>query len=224
MAVDTKDLILDVAEAMIAERGIDAVSLREITTAANVNLAAVHYHFGSKEALVQQVFERRVKPVNAARLAMLDEAERRWAPGPPELEGILRAFIAPAIRMSSVTERGALFRRVCGRVFAEPSPSLQAGIDDFFTEIVARFGAAFGRALPGLEQVELCWRMHFMVGALAHTLMEHDRLQRFTGGLCTMDDPEALVERLVNFCAAGMRAGRAAASEAASGVLQEASV
>ena len=224
MAVDTKDLILDVAEAMIAERGIDAVSLREITTAANVNLAAVHYHFGSKEALVQKVFERRIRPVNAARLAMLDESERRAGESAPAVEDILRAFIAPAVRLGAESGRSGLFRRVCGRVFAEPSPSLQAGIDDFFTEVVERFGAAFVRALPGLEQVELCWRMHFMVGAMVHTLMEHERLQRFTRGLCTMDDPEALIERLVGFTAAGMRAEVARPREESREVPQEAAV
>ena len=213
MAADTKEHILDAAETLIAEQGIDAVSLRKITSDAQVNLAAVHYHFGSKEALVQKVFERRIRPVNAKRLEMLDAAEDA-ATGPNlELEPVLRAFIEPAIRLYAQDSKGPVFMRVCGRIFAEPSHHLQQTLDDFFSEIVTRFGQAFARALPELEKEELAWRMHFTVGTMIHTLMEHDRLKRFTGGLCTMDEPEALIERMVTYCAAGMRAPRPLAED-----------
>ena len=221
MAADTKEQILDAAEALIAEQGIDAVSLRAITSAAKVNLAAVHYHFGSKDALVRKVFERRIRPVNAERLAMLDEAEEAVPEGCVELESILRAFIEPAIRLYSQDAKGPMFMRVCGRIFAEPSPHLQRSIDDFFTEIVVRFGTAFKYALPELEPDELSWRMHFMVGSMVHTLMEHDRLKRFTQGMCNMDDPEGLIDRMVTFCAAGMRAPRARAAAIAEPALLE---
>ena len=222
MSADTKEHILDAAEALIAEQGIDAVSLRAITSAARVNLAAVHYHFGSKDALVQKVFERRIRPVNARRLELLDEAEKQAGEKGPELEAILRAFIEPAIRLYAQDAKGPMFMRVCGRIFAEPTQHLQQTIDDFFTEIVSRFGAAFGRALPGLAPEDLAWSMHFTVGTTIHTLMEHDRLKRFTQGLCTMDEPEALIDRMVAFCAAGMRAQGAPASEELESVMAEA--
>lgn len=221
MAADTKEQILDAAEGLIAEQGIDAVSLRAITSAAKVNLAAVHYHFGSKDALVQKVFERRIRPVNARRLQMLDQAEEAAHNAPVQLEAILRAFVEPAIRLYAQDSKGPLFMRVCGRIFAEPSPHLQQTLDDFFTEVVARFGAAFKSALPELEQDELAWRMHFMVGAMIHTLMAHDRLKRFTCGACTLDDPDALIDRMVTFCAAGMRAPRAHADETIEPALME---
>ncbi len=213
MPADTKEHILDAAETLIAEQGIDAVSLRAITSAAGVNLAAVHYHFGSKDALVHKVFERRIRPVNARRLELLEAAGQSAGEAGPTLEAILHAFFEPAIRLYAQDANGPMFMRVCGRVFAEPSQHLQESIDDFFTEIVARFGAAFRGALPELEDDEVAWRMHFTVGTMVHTLMEHDRLKRFTHGLCTMDDPEALVDRMVTFCAAGMRAPRARATE-----------
>ena len=220
MAVETKEQILDAAEALIAERGIDAVSLRAITSAAKVNLAAVHYHFGSKEALVQQVFERRIRPVNGRRLELLDQAEQAMG-GSVDIERILYAFIEPSIRLYAQDPKGPTFMRVCGRIFAEPAQHLQESLDDFFAEIVARFGAAFQRALPELETEELGWRMHFMVGAMIHTLTAHDRLKRFTSGVCTMDDPEALIDRMVTFCAAGMRAPRAIAEEMVEPALME---
>ena len=220
MAADTKEHILDAAEALIAEKGIDAVSLRAITSAAKVNLAAVHYHFGSKDALVHKVFERRIRPVNARRLELLKAAENAGS-GTLELEPVLRAFFEPSIRLYAQDPNGPMFMRVCGRIFAEPSENLQASIDDFFTEIVSRFGEAFARALPELDEEELAWRIHFTVGTMVHTLMDHSRLKRFTHGLCRMDDPEALIERMITFCAAGMRAPRARAEQAAEPALLE---
>lgn len=221
MAADTKEHILDAAEALIAEKGIDAVSLRAITSAAKVNLAAVHYHFGSKDALVHKVFERRIRPVNARRLELLDQAEAAAGGAPIPLEGVLRAFIGPAIRLYAQDCKGPMFMRVCGRIFAEPSQHLRETIDDFFSEIVARFGAAYRQALPELDEEELVWRIHFTIGAMIHTLMDHHRLKRFSKGLCTMDDPEALIERMIAFCAAGMRAPRARAEEPAEPELME---
>ena len=221
MAAETKEQILDAAEILIAEKGIDAVSLRAITSAAKVNLAAVHYHFGSKDALVRKVFERRIRPVNASRLAMLDAVEEAAHGAPAALESILRAFVEPAIRLYSQDPKGPMFMRVCGRIFAEPSPHLQQSLDDLFANVVERFGSAFQLTLPELEHDELAWRMHFMVGAMIHTLMAHDRLKRFTRGACTMDDPDALIDRLVTFCAAGMRAPRARAEHPAEPALME---
>jgi AcrR family transcriptional regulator len=209
MAFATKEQILDAAEKLITERGIDAVSLREITTAAEVNLAAVHYHFGSKEGLVQKVFERRIRPVNEARLRMLDQAERSAGQGPLEIECVLRALIEPPLRLYAEHERGPQFTRVCGRIYAERSSALEETFDELFQELVDRFRAACARALPQLPPEELGWRLHFAVGAMVHTLMESERLKRFSGGLCDPRDTEAAVNRLVSFCAAGMRAGMA---------------
>ena len=221
MAADTKEQILDAAEELIAEQGIDAVSLRAITSAAKVNLAAVHYHFGSKDALVQKVFERRIRPVNSRRLHLLDAAEQQAGEAGPALEAILKAFIEPAIRLYAQDAKGPMFMRVCGRVFAEPSQHLQETIDDFFSEIVVRFVGAFRTALPDLDEEEVAWRIHFTVGAMVHTLTDHDRLKRFSRGKCTMDDPEALIDRMVTFCAAGMRAARTRASEVLEPTLME---
>ena len=127
----------------------------------------------------------------------------------------------PAIRLYAQDPKGPVFMRVCGRIFAEPSHHLQQTVDDFFSEVVARFGAAFRRALPALDEEELAWRMHFTVGTMIHTLMEHDRLKRFTRGMCTMSDPDALIERMVTYCAAGMRAPRTSTGAELEPVLME---
>src|SRR5437773_1036650 len=89
----TRSRILDVAEELFGERGLDRVSIRNITRIARVNLAAINYHFGSKEDLIAAVFERRVVPVNEARLAALDRVEKSAGRRIPKLEAVLEAFI-----------------------------------------------------------------------------------------------------------------------------------
>ncbi|MEZ5394994.1 MAG: TetR/AcrR family transcriptional regulator [Bryobacterales bacterium] len=155
MAADTKEHILDAAEALIADQGIDAVSLRAITSAAKVNLAAVHYHFGCKEALVQKVFERRIRPVNERRLELLDKAERDAGAASVPLEIILRAFIQPAIRLYASDPKGPMFMRVCGRIYAEPSMQIKKSLDDNFTEVVSRFVAPSRPLCPRWNRTSL---------------------------------------------------------------------
>src|SRR6266852_4816583 len=89
---DTKTRILDAAEKLIGEKGFEATSLRDITAEAQVNLAAVNYHFQSKDSLIDAVIQRRIEPVNRRRIEMLDTA------GPdPSVEQIIEAFLGPII-------------------------------------------------------------------------------------------------------------------------------
>src|SRR5438552_17150621 len=98
--MDTRTRVLDVAEELFGEEGIERVSVRDITDKAKVNVAAINYHFGSKEDLIVAVFERRVIPVNDARLAALDAIEQTAGKRSPKVEAILEAFIRPALECS----------------------------------------------------------------------------------------------------------------------------
>ena len=111
---DTKTRILDVAEELFGEQGLDRVSIRDITKKAQVNLAAIYYHFGSKEDLIAAVFERRVVPVNEARLAALDAVEKAAGKKAPKLEDILEAFIRPTVQCSlkATQRRNGFFQTV----------------------------------------------------------------------------------------------------------------
>src|SRR5258707_12134788 len=73
---DTKSRILDVAEQLFMEHGFEATSLRQLTSSAGVNLAAVNYHFGTKEELFQTVLTRRLDPMNQERIELLGRLER----------------------------------------------------------------------------------------------------------------------------------------------------
>jgi AcrR family transcriptional regulator len=94
---ETRERILDAAERLFARKGITSTSMRALTAAAGVNLAAVHYHFGSKEALLDAVIERRAEPCNAARNRALDRHLAERAEAAPDVEQVLRAFLEPVV-------------------------------------------------------------------------------------------------------------------------------
>jgi AcrR family transcriptional regulator len=182
-----------------------ATSLRSITASAEVNLAAVNYHFGSKEGLIQEVFHRRLGPLNAERVALLDQLEAAAGDDAPDLAAIVEAFVGPPLRMSH-DPQGATFMRLFGHTLGRRDDRVLGMFAEEFRTVLDRFGAALERALPPLDRQEVLWRMLFMVGAMAHTLSLSDKLPGLTGGVCGPADVETLIRRLVPFVAGGMRA------------------
>ena len=203
---ETRTRILDVAEELFMQHGFEGTSMRLLTAKAGVNLAAVNYHFGSKDALVEAVFRRRLDPMNAARIAELDklEAEQR-SPSP---EGIIRAFITPGLKlMEDGRNGGRNFTRLLGRAYSEPNKLVRQLIGQMYAPAMQRYKAALERALPQMPREELVWRMHFMFGTLAYTLAATDTVQLIAG--CKPEDrydAALLEERLTAFLAAGLNA------------------
>jgi AcrR family transcriptional regulator len=195
--IDTKQKILDTAERLFGEQGFDAISLRHIIAEAGVNLAAIHYHFGSKEDLLLEVVMRKVQPVNERRLALLDRAEAEAAPGVAPLEKVLEAFLLPAILMAGKSRE---FMKLMGRLHAEghATPIFRK----HFEPLISRFRAAFRNALPDLPEEELGWRSHFMIGAMAHMLTGPPEMRPATSG----EDPYLVAGYLIAFLSGGLRA------------------
>ncbi|HTM52269.1 MAG TPA: TetR family transcriptional regulator [Bryobacteraceae bacterium] len=203
---DTKQRILDSAESLFAQHGFSGVSLRAIIAEANVNLAAIHYHYRSKEALFDAVVVRRVKPINQERLALLDRYQRAAGNGRPELEQVLDAFLAPVFRVGA-DPGGSVFVRLIGRIFAEETPVFSKLIKKHFGPVLERFIPALQAAVPELPLPELLWRLLFMAGALTHTLRScGQNLEVVHGGLCDVTDVDGALRRLISFAAAGFRA------------------
>jgi AcrR family transcriptional regulator len=204
----TKEKILDTAEALFMEHGFEATSLRAITTAAGVNLAAVNYHFGSKEELFQTVLSRRLDPMNQERVDLLAELERSAAPMPSPCDRILTAMFIPALKLARNPQRGGTnFLRLLGRAYADPAPFIRQFLSAQYAVMIARFKAAFARALPDLPKRELSWRLHFIMGALSYTLAGTDALKLI--GELNPDEPgndERLLQRLAPFLLAGLTA------------------
>src|ERR1700694_3111418 len=167
----TKAKILDAAEALFVEHGFEATSLRQITATAAVNLAAVNYHFGSKEELFQAGLTPRLDPMNQERIALLIRFEREAAPRTLSCERILAAMFIPALKLARDPRRGGQdFLRLLGRAYADPAPFIRRFLSEQYVVMISRFKAAFGRALPQLPKKELTWRLHFVMGALSYTL------------------------------------------------------
>lgn len=204
----TKDRILDVAERLFSEHGFDATSLRAITARAGVNLASVNYHFGSKDALLEAVYARRLVPLNQERLRRLDALEQELGGGAIAIDALIAAFVEPALELSRVDVNGsAPFIRLLGRSYTEPSLVLQEKVRSMYEEVIARFKAAFAQTLHHLPSDDLYWRLHFMVGVLAYCMSGADTMRLIAS--CRLHDPldtKSLTQRLVSFLADAMSA------------------
>ncbi len=205
---NTRERILDTAERLFAERGFDGTSLRAITSAADVNLAAVNYHFRSKNDLVHEVFSRRLAPINARRLAMLDACEAEAGRGAVPLEKVVRILVEPLLRPEGIAPGGWLpLQTLLGRMYAEPGRSVRKIFVGEMMEVAQRFRKAFQRALPDIPPSEVFWRLHFAIGAMAHTLAASWIIETLSGGLCDPSDVDGKIERLVAFVVAGLESG-----------------
>ena len=206
-SADTKTRILDAGERLFVEHGFEATSLRSLTTSAGVNLAAVHYHFGSKEELFQAVLTRRLDPMNQERIDLLAKVEREAAGRPLSCEKVLFAMLIPALRLARDEKRGGKdFLRLVGRAYADPAPFIRHFLSAQYAGMIGRYKEAFLKALPHLSRQELTWRLHFVMGALSYTLAGTDALKLFAEATSTTDNDELLLQRLAPFLVAGLKA------------------
>lgn len=210
----TKDRILAAAEELFARTGVARTSLRAITALARVNLAAVNYHFGSKEGLVEEVYRRRLEPLNRARMANLDRLESRARN--PSLESILKAFMTPVATLArDPAQGGPTVMRLLGQTHAEAEAPFKAWFAGEYRRVLERYHAALCRALPALPPEEVRWRLQFLVGALTYPVAERQLVELVSGEAIDPDNVTLVVERLLPFVAAGFRAPSATARKKA---------
>ena len=202
----TKDQILDVAERLFSEMGFEATSLRALTQEAGVNLAAVNYHFKSKNGLIEALFERRLAPMNLERLTRLRALQTHYRQQPLPLHELIRAFVQPALELASDKQHGGeQFMRLLGRSYTEPSELLKRSVRSLYGDVIKEFKPAFADALPFLDSSDLYWRLHFMVGALAYCMSGADLVRLISSS--RLDGPIdmlAMTDRLVDFLQAGL--------------------
>jgi len=195
--IETKQKILDTAERLIAEQGYAATSLRHIIAEAGVNLAAIHYHFGSKEELLDEVIVRKAEPMNQERLARLDRVEQQAGGATPPVRAVLAALLRP---MAETADQDPSFVALMGRIIAEGLlPSI---VERHFREVSTRVLGAVRRAVPQLSDEEFAWRTQFMFGAMAHTMTGAN----FPHSAHRTGDFRERIERLLTFVTAGFEA------------------
>ncbi len=193
-SLETQMRILDAAEALFIDQGFVATSVRAIASRAGVNLAAVHYHFGSKEGLLGAAFHRRVEPLNATRIEALDALEAHASV--PTVRDLMRAFLEP---LAGVDPESALPRLV-GRLYGEPDSVARPLVQREFSEIAERFYVALRATLPEVAPEVVRWRFHFVVGAMIHLLS----FEKPPVSLEPSLDPSEGLEQLIEFAANGL--------------------
>lgn len=202
---DTRQRLLDAAEELFAAGGYANTSLRAITAGAKANIAAVNYHFGSKEALMDAVLQRRLLPLNRLRRQRLEEVmgAARDAGQRPAARDLVRAFVEPTLVFRGAGTRS--FIALISRALSDPEPTVRTGFLRLITPLIEYFSQCLAEALPHLSGPELFWRFHFLMGALAHVMHGLDKEDLFPAEMMPAD-PSALVDMLVNFLVAGMEA------------------
>jgi AcrR family transcriptional regulator len=197
----TKQRILDAAEALFASHGFAGASLRQVTSSAQVNLAAVNYHFGSKENLINEVLRLRLDKLNADRTQALQAA---LAKSPTQLEDVLGAWIRPALAASANEKGSTAFVRILARTYAEQNERLRSFLHDNYGHVLRDFTTALGALLPHLDKQELYWRMDIITGALTFAMADFGAIKR--RGASAEQHRELTADHLIHFASAGLRA------------------
>lgn len=203
--IDTKNRILDAAEVLFAERGFADTSLRLITSEADVNLASVNYHFGSKKELIQAVLDRYLSlfmPDLDARLRVLMEQEQLT------LLQLFESFVEPLMKLSAVRANGpAIFMQLLGRGYIDSQGHLRRFITAHYGPILQRITQAISKANPDLSPADLFWRLHFTLGTVVFTMASADALRDIAlADFGQQLDVEGLVRNVIPYLASGVGA------------------
>jgi AcrR family transcriptional regulator len=207
----TRERILTAAERLFAERGITSTSMRALTRAAGVNLAAAHYHFGSKEALLDAVIERRSLPLNRERIRELERHEAERDDAAPEIESIFRAFLLPTVRdLTKSPQENSHLPRLFARVEAQPPELLEALYRKHLGGVARRFVEALQRALPELPKEVVADRFRLAMGSIFSLFSGNCDLDFIPDHTPQVLAVEQKLEQVIAFVSGGMHAPHAA--------------
>jgi AcrR family transcriptional regulator len=221
MASDhTRSAILAAAERLYADRGFGDVTLRDIVAEANVNLAAVNYHFGSKDELIAELFVTRSIAGNRERLNELRAAEENGG-GRASIDAIFRALVGPPLRGCLGLDReNSAAARFMIRASIESVPPIHR-IRNREIDHLRKFAAAMRRSLPGRDEAELYWGLHFALAMAHHTIRERERLAKLSEGSCDLNDVQGIIDRVVAVSVMALTGGEAASKPSARRVVPQ---
>lgn len=199
---NTRERILSAAQNLFAKQGFSITTLRQITDKADVNLAAVNYHFGSKEQLLLAVAGRSIDRINKQRMVMLDCAEQNANGAALEIKEIARCFLIPAINDLFEDDEMPC---ILSQAHNDQNTLLQEFIAERVKEVAQRFIVAIQKSLPHISLEVILARGEFMVGALLHTLQSHNKFSaKLAPNQPNLQERSFITEQLVTFCTAGL--------------------
>lgn len=201
---DTRSRLLDTAERMFATTGFSGVSLRAVVGEAGVNLAAIHYHFGSKFELIEAVVLRHAEAIISRRMELL--AACREEPGRPDLvTQIIEAFLIPAFDTEGDTDY-ATYTKLRARLAVESGDLAGRILSKGFDESSRAFIDALKKALPEQSETDVYWRFHMLLGTMVYTTLDTGRIRSLSGGRVDTGDLKAALPQLVHLLSAAFRA------------------
>jgi AcrR family transcriptional regulator len=199
----TRQRIVEVAETLFASEGYDAVGLRDIIRVAGINSAAVHYHFGTKEALFLHILRLRAEPIAAGRMEAFTKLRAR---GPLVLSEVIEAFLRPALAQPSHEPGRANYAELRARLSGKQEPSVRALLAEIFDASSNMFLGAIRECLPDLPEADLYYRFHFLLGTMVYAMANPGRIQDLSLGDTDPFDLDEVLAHLVPFIEAGFRA------------------
>jgi len=198
----TAQRILDIAERLCAERGLEAVSIRDIASEARVSLSVIYHHFGSKAGLLKAILHRRMADLDALRGPLFAELAEQPV---PDLEKLLYAIIAPLALLRGRGEEGRIGVQFLSRVLLSTLPEMQEEVEASVSGLKLLVDLA-KRAVPHLERKEICWRLHFTFGIEHMTHGDYERLEIMSEGLCDGQAVDESIQRAIGFAKAAFLA------------------
>jgi AcrR family transcriptional regulator len=203
-ATKTRNLILDVAEGLFADRGFHGVSIREVAEAAGVRQSLIHYHFSNKETLYAAVYERRAGPINARRSALLRAAQDNAA-GEPSIAAVVEAFMVPGVLSSRKRSGSAIYARLITQLINDPQKHAQRISRTYNDPMARQMIQVLRTALPGADSTAVTWGYLFAVGAMTTAIEKTGRVRRLNPA-CNPADTRQTLDLLVAFVTGGLRA------------------
>ncbi len=204
--MSTKTKILNAAEVLFADKGFNGTSLREITSQAEVNLAAVNYHFGSKKELIKAVMSRYMNELSprlesALHAICVDEVQ-------PTLNEVFSAFLEPLLHLNTFKDNGtSTFLQLLGRGFTDNQGFLRWFLTTQYPGVFTNFTQAVHKAYPELTSEEMFWRLHFTMGTIVFTMSSSDALIDIAQNDFDREvDIAGVIKQVIPYVAAGVAA------------------
>ena len=195
----TRDRLLDTTERLMIEAAsLDDVSVRRIADAADVNLSAISYHFGSRDRLIVAVTQRVYDRLNAERHALLNQAIAAAAPDPPRLRAVIEALIGPSLRWSrDPSSSYGVFVKAAGLPARSRNATIRQSLETRIDHL-RPFFPAFKAAAPHLDDADIGWRIHCALGVRHYATRRLDRALLLANGTIDAGDTEALLQRTID--------------------------
>lgn len=205
--IKTAEKILNAAEKLFAEFSYDEVSIRQITSSADVKLALAHYHFGSKEDLFRSLIKRRIGKLSHDRLQLLQHFKDTYADKPLPLACIVEAFIAPYLYNTLYSGDGWRdYAKIVARLLSSGSILSLSILHEQFDPSAIYFLTEMRRTAPNATEEQIQWGFDFLVGSMCNTFAEVDRIKSLSNGKCSVERPEIACRYLFNFITTGLEA------------------